>query len=65
MKQPKKPTLAQKKIIRSAGLNPDEWSVTHEDREYLHLVERHFERREIRIIDKKNLDVVRGNKNEQ
>ena len=59
MKQPRKPTLAQKKIIVAAGLNPMEWSVTLEDRMHLHLVERHFEGREIRIIDKATLEVMK------
>ena len=52
MKQPKKPTLAQKKLIVDAGLDPEKWSVTHENEIYLYLVERHFEGRDIRVIDK-------------
>lgn len=31
MKQPKAPTLAQKKIISGAGLKWRTWSVVHED----------------------------------
>lgn len=53
MKNPKKPTLEQKKLIKSAGLDPDKWSVHFEDADYLHLVDRHFEHRDVRIIDKK------------
>lgn len=53
MKQPKKPTLPQKKLIVAAGLNPEKWSVTMEDKLYLHLVDRSMEQREIQIIDKK------------
>lgn len=61
MKQPNKPTLTQKKIISKAGLDPDKWSVTMEDADYLHLVERHFEKRDIRIIDKKTMEVMKEN----
>lgn len=52
VKQPRKPTLAQKKLIVNAGLDPDCWSVTLEDALYLHLVDRGMEQRQIRIIDK-------------
>jgi len=31
MKQPKKPTLAQKKIIKAAGLDWKTWNVADED----------------------------------
>lgn len=31
MKQPKAPTLVQKKLIASAGLKWKNWSVVHED----------------------------------
>ena len=31
MKQPKAPTLAQKKLIASAGLKWKNWSVVHEN----------------------------------
>lgn len=58
MKNPKKPTLRQKKTISKAGLTPDTWLVTLEDKDYLHLVERHFEGREARIINKKTLEVM-------
>lgn len=37
MKQPKKPTLYQKKVMRNNGLDWKEWMVTGED-DYLHLV---------------------------
>lgn len=50
MKQPKKPTLAQKKVIDSNGLKPDEWLVHYENSTHLHLV--HKETREIKILDK-------------
>lgn len=52
MKQPKKPTLAQKKLIVDAGLDPEKWSVKLDDAMYLHLVDRGSEQREIHIIDK-------------
>lgn len=59
MKQPRKPTLAQKKLIVDAGLEPGKWSVIHENESYLHLVERHFEGRDIRIIDKATREVMK------
>lgn len=31
MKQPKKPTLNQKKLIRAAGLDCKDWNVGNED----------------------------------
>lgn len=52
MKQPKKPTLEQKKIIAGAGMDPEKWSVRFEDRKYLHIVDRGIEQRELQIIDK-------------
>lgn len=52
MKQPRKPTLAQKKLIVDAGLDPDSWSVKLDDALYLHLVDRGMEQRQIHIIDK-------------
>lgn len=60
MRNPKRPTLAQKKIISKAGLDPQQWSVTMEDGKYLHLVERHFRKRTVRvIIDKETLEVMK------
>ena len=59
MKQPRKPTLEQKKLIVAAGLDPGKWSVTHENEHYLYLVERHFEGRDIRTIDKSTQEVIK------
>lgn len=50
MRQSKKPTLAQKKVIVSYGLMPDEWLVHYENSTHLHLV--HKETREIKILEK-------------
>ena len=36
MKQPKKPTLEQKKLLRKKGLNEKDWSVESEDRKYVY-----------------------------
>ena len=58
MKQPRKPTLDQKKLIDAAGLDPDKWSVKFEDAIYLHLVDRGMEQRELRIIDKQTRKIV-------
>lgn len=38
MKQPKKPTLMQKKLISACKLNPDNWGVLLEDELYLHII---------------------------
>lgn len=38
MKQPKKPTLAQKKVIGAAGLEWKTWNVAEEDKERIVLV---------------------------
>ena len=52
MKQPKKPSLEQKKMIEAAGLDPEKWYVKMEDKLYLHLVDKGLEQRQIHIIDK-------------
>lgn len=51
MKQPKKPTIAQKKLIKDAGLDPDEWKVRLEDKNYLHIVS--SKTSQFKILDKK------------
>ena len=58
MKQPKKPTLQQKMLIRNAGLDPDKWSVRNENDQYLYLVDRGMEQRENIMIDKNTGEVV-------
>ena len=62
MKQPKNPTLEQKKLIVDAGMDPEKWMVKMEDKSYLHLVEQHFEGRDIRIIDKATREVMKEKK---
>lgn len=59
MKQPKKPTLDQKKQIKSAGLDPDKWSVRNENKQYLYLVDRGMEQRENIIIDKATGEIMK------
>ena len=59
MKQPKKPTIDQKKMIQRAGLDPGNWCVMKENRQYLYLVDRGAERRETVIIDKATLEVMK------
>lgn len=54
-----KPKYSQKKIISKAGLDPSEWLVTMEDASYLHLVDKGIEQREILIIDKNTLEVMK------
>lgn len=38
MKQPKKPTFMQKRLIAKNELNPIEWMVISEDKNYLNIV---------------------------
>lgn len=52
MKQPKKLTRDQKKLVKEVGLNPDEWMCHYENNEYLHIVEK-AEPAEMKIIDRK------------
>ena len=37
----KKPTLAQKKLLKSKGLNPDNWLVVSDDRYRIIVMHRH------------------------
>lgn len=53
MKQPSKPTLAQKKLIAGAGLDPEKWMVRHENRIYLYIVDRGIKQRQLCIINRK------------
>lgn len=50
MKQPKKLTLAIKKLLGELGLNPNEWMNLFEDDLYLHIVKKDSSDR--KIIDK-------------
>lgn len=56
MKQPKKPTLDQKKMIQRAGLDPRNWCVMKENRQYLYLVDQSL--KQTVIIDKATLEVM-------
>ena len=56
MKQPKKPALDQKKMIQRAGLDPGNWCVMKENRQYLYLVDRSL--KQTVIIDKATLEVM-------
>ena len=56
MKQPKKPTLDQKKMIQRAGLDPGNWCVMKENRQYIYLVDRGV--KQTVIIDKTTLEVM-------
>lgn len=58
MKQPKKPTLAQKKLIADAGLDPEKWMVRLENKTHLHIVDRGIEQRDLQIIDKQTGQIV-------
>lgn len=62
MKQPKKPNLAQKKMIKRAGLDPEKWSVRNENKQYLYLVDRGMEQRQNIIIDKVTGEVMKEKK---
>ena len=47
MKQPKAPTLAQKKLIANAGLNWKNWSVIEEDNISLTIISKASRRRRV------------------
>lgn len=54
MKQPKKPTLANKKLMIQNGLNPDYRVVHFEDDLYLHIIPKGAKSTsDARILDKK------------
>lgn len=51
MKQPKKLTRLQKKLVEFVGLNPEEWMCHYEDNTYLHIITK-IDPAEMKIIDK-------------
>ena len=57
MKQPKKLTLANKKLLGEFGLNPNEWMNLFEDDLYLHIVKKDSSDR--KIIDKTRRTITR------
>ena len=59
MKQPKKLSLAQKKLISRCGLNPKEWMCKSDSKEYLCVVSASMEEK---IINKNTLEVTEGKK---
>lgn len=59
MRQAWRPKAKQAQLIRRAGLNSDNWLVRHEDKQYLHLVDRGLEQRQIVIIDKTTGEVIK------
>ena len=56
MKQPKKLTLSQKKLLVDLGLSPKEWMNLFEDDLYLHIVKKDSSDR--KIIDKEERVIV-------
>nr|WP_296029268.1 hypothetical protein [uncultured Dorea sp.] len=58
MKQPKKLTREQKKLLADIGLNPKEWMNLHEDELYLHIIRKGSSDR--KIISKTDMAVVRS-----
>ena len=50
MKQPKRPTRAQKEAIAAAMLNPDRWSVIGETEFYIKIINKYT--RTIRRVDR-------------
>lgn len=56
MKQPKKLILRQKKLLERVGLNPDEWMMRFEDKNYLHLVNKDCSR--VKVINKEEGTVL-------
>lgn len=63
IKQPKKLSLQQKKILSECGLRPQNWMLRFEDRDYLHVV--HKTSGSIRIIDKAAREVIRRHSQEK
>lgn len=57
MKQPKKLTLKNKKLLADVGLNPMEWMNYFEDDIYLHVIRKTD--RAVVIIDKKEREITR------
>ena len=57
MKQPKKLTLSNKKLLGEAGMNPAEWMNCFEDNDYLHVIRKTD--RAVVIIDKKEKEITR------
>lgn len=55
MKQPKKLTREQKKLLSEVGLNPKEWMKLHEDEQYLHIVRKGSSRIEIIDIEERTI----------
>ena len=58
MKQPKKLTREQKKLLSDLGLNPKEWMNLHEDELDLHIIRKGSS--DIKIISKTDMAVVRS-----
>ena len=58
MKQPKKLTREQKKLLVDIGLNPKEWMNLFEDDLYLHIINK--DSSDIKIISKTDMAVVRS-----
>ncbi len=58
-RNPKRPDVCQKQVIRKAGLEPQKWLVVKENLMYLYLVDRGPEQREDIIIDKETFEVMR------
>lgn len=56
MKQPKKLTRDQKKLLVDLGLNPKEWMNLFEDDLYLHIINKNSSDR--KIIDKEERVIV-------
>lgn len=58
MKQPKKLTREQKKLLVDLGLNPKEWMNLFEDDLYLHIINKNSSDR--KIISKTDMVVVQS-----
>ena len=59
IKQPKKLTLDQKKLLSRCGLRPEDWMCKFEDKYYLHVISRNMN--ELAIVDKFTLEVMKSN----
>lgn len=57
MKQPKKLTLSNKKLLGEVGMNPAEWMNYFEDNDYLHVIRKTDNA--VIIIDKNGKEITR------
>ena len=53
VKQPKKPSLSNKKLIEERGYDPDGYMVYYEDQQYLHIIPKDGKLLDTIVLEKK------------